>query len=195
MPGRSAAHKLRPVPIGRSALSAGCSYNDAGEVIEAGEIHSDDSSGGRQCRGGDDQIMRASWSAGAPDGCEQRGVGPSDVDVVRDDGEHLEQVLNERLPIQLSPSRCELDSDTELCCGDRGDRWLVVVGDQAIEIDLASLDGDQNARVEQQGGQNRSSVTSCDRSSATSSLQAGSMRCRLRTSFARAPVAMRAGSS
>lgn len=139
--------------------------------------------------------MRASWSAGAPDGCEQCGVGPSDVDVVRDDGEHLEQVLDERLPIQLPPSGRELDADTELSCGDRGDRRLVVVGDQSIEVELASLDGDQNARVEQQGGQNRSSVTSCDRSSATSSLQAGSMRCCRRTAFARAPDATRAGSS
>jgi hypothetical protein len=139
--------------------------------------------------------MRASGATGAPDGREQCGVSPRDVEVIRNDGEHLEQVINEGLAIESSPSRCELDSYTEFCCGDRCDRWLVVVGDQSIEIELASLDGDQHARVEQEGGQNRSSVTSCDRSSATSSLQAGSMRCRLRTSFARAPDATRAGSS
>lgn len=116
--------------------------------------------------------MRSSGSAGAPDGCEKCGVGPRDVDVVRDDREHLEQLLDERSAIQPSPPRCELDSDTELCCGDGSDRGLVIVGDQSIEIEPSSLDGDQHARVEQEGGQNRSSVTSCDRSSATSSRQA-----------------------
>jgi hypothetical protein len=187
--------ELRPRQIGSSALSGGRSHHDAGEVVETGEIGSDDCSGGRQRRGGDDQIMRAPGPAGAPHGGEQCGVSPRDIEVIRNDREHLEQVLDERLPIQLSPARCELDSDTELCCSDRCDRWLVRVGDQSIEIELATLDGDQHARVEQERGQNRSSVTSCDRSSATSSLQAESMRCRLRTSFARAPVATRAGSS
>ena len=139
--------------------------------------------------------MGATWAACSADCDEQGRVGSGDIDVVVDDGECVEQVVDECSAIRPSPTGGGLDADTKFSDGERRDRRLVVVGDEVVEIELTAFGSDEHIRVQQQRGQNRSSATNCDRSSATSPIQSASTRCRRISSFVRTPDATRAGSS
>ena len=50
-------------------------------------------------------------------------------------------------------------SDEELSRGDGGDDNVIVVSKEKIDIPLAALDGNENGRIENQAGQDRSSAT------------------------------------
>src|SRR3954467_2465474 len=118
-----------------------------------------------------------------------------DIEAVVDHGERVEQVVEECSSIGLASSGGELDADTEFGDGDRGNGRFIAVGDQAVEIEPTAFGSDEHVRVKQQGSQNRSSATSCDRSSATSPIHSASTRWWRISCFARAPEVVRAGSS
>jgi len=139
--------------------------------------------------------MGATGPAGSAHCHQHGGVGESDLDVVADDGQRGEDVVEEG-PTRLTPlAPRDLDADTQLGDGDGGDRRLVVVADQAVEIDVLAFGPDEDVRVEQQERQNRSSVVTCSRSSATSWAQPGSTGCRRSSRLTSAPDTEAAGPS
>lgn len=78
--------------------------------------------------------MRAAWPTGLAHGDEQLGVRSSDLDVVADDRQRLDDVVEERLS-RLSPlSGGDVDADAELGDRDGGNGGLVVVGDEFVQV-------------------------------------------------------------
>ena len=151
--------QIKERPASRSERSNWSSEVDARQVIEAGSVERDHHSTGRPGRRSDDEVMGIMGTTGASHRDEEGRVGCRDVDVVVDDGERLEQVVEERSTSRPAPAGCQLDPDAELGNGDRSDRRFVVIGDQAIKIELATFGRDQNIGVQQQCSQNRPSTT------------------------------------
>jgi hypothetical protein len=137
----------------------------------------------------------SSGSTGGSDGDEQFRVCVSDTDVVSDDRQTADDVVEELAAGALPFAGGDPDPDAQFRNRDGSDRGFVVVSDQCVEVELCSLRFDQDVGVQEEQGQNRSSVLSWSRSAATSPLQSVSTRCRRSTAFAAAPFVAAAGSS
>jgi hypothetical protein len=61
-------------------------------------------------------------------------VRSSDVDVVADDGQCLDDVVEERLSRLSALARGDVDADAELGDRDGSNGGLVVVGDEFVEV-------------------------------------------------------------
>ena len=132
---------------------------DAGQVVESSGVRGDDCAvsgdGGRS----DDQIVGASRAA-RPSGVGQEGrMCPRHIVVVVLDDDVGDEILDERQAAAASPLVGQLHADEELGCGDGGDDNVIVVSKEKIDIPLAALDGNENGRIENQAGQDRSSAT------------------------------------
>jgi hypothetical protein len=120
---------------GRRLLESGRSPDrNPGQVVEAGLVRGDDDPASRKCCGGDDEVVGAAWSAGFAHGYEQLGVRSSDVDVVADDGQCLDDVFEERLSRLSALSGGGVDTDAELGDRDGSNGGLVVVGDEFVQV-------------------------------------------------------------
>jgi hypothetical protein len=118
----------------RSQESARPPDPNAGQVVEAGPVRGDDDPASCERGGGDDEVVGATWSAGFAYGYEQLGVRSSDVDVVADDGQCLDDVVEERLSRLSALARGDVDADAELGDRDGSNGGLVVVGDEFVEV-------------------------------------------------------------
>ncbi len=79
--------------------------------------------------------MGATWSVGLAHGDEQLGVRSSDVDVVADDGQCLDDVVEERLSRLSALSGGGVDADAEFGDRDGSDGGLVVVEDELVRVE------------------------------------------------------------
>jgi hypothetical protein len=76
----------------------------------------------------------ATWSAGFAHGYEQLGVRSSDFDVVADNGQCLDDVVEERLSRLTALSGGGVDADAELGDRDGSNGGLVVVGNEFVQV-------------------------------------------------------------
>jgi len=137
----------------------------------------------------------ASLATGFTDRDQQFGVRASNCEVVADDRQAVDDVIEELAPRTSTLAGRELDSDAEFGDRDRCNGGLVVVTDQVVEIERCAFGLDEDAGVQQEQRQNRSSVVNWFRKATSSPLQSVSTRWRRRSAFASAPVATIAGSS
>ena len=100
---------------------------------------------------------------------DERNVGV--VVEHRDRGEHIVEECRTALPVLATSDRY---ANPELGQGDRGDGRLIVVGEQPVESTRRTFGVDQDAGVEEDEAQYRSSGTSCSRSSTRSFAHPGS---------------------
>src|SRR5262245_57946501 len=119
----------------------------------------------------------------------------SDFEVVTDDGQSVDDVVEERPTGSTAPPGGKLDTHTELGDRDGSDRGVIIVCDQRVEVERGPLCFDEHAAVEQELRQYRSSMLNSLRRASSSSRQAGSGRCRRSSALACAPEATTAGSS
>jgi hypothetical protein len=96
--------------------------------------------------------MGATWPAGATDVREQCRVGTRDLPVVVLDRNCVEDAANEGSSRRPTGIVCEFDADEKLSRGDRGDRDIVFVRDQPIEVASSSFGIDEHGRIKDQAG-------------------------------------------
>ena len=123
-----------PVLAGPSR-SGGSSYGNAGKVVEALVVARNNGPSGGACGCGDDQVMGTSGATAPAHGHHQRAMGSGTAEVVAQDRKTRDQLVEERSPRRAAFAGGDLDSDAEFGDRDRGDRGLVVVGNQSVEID------------------------------------------------------------
>ena len=103
---------------------------DARKAIESLRVRGDNDPAGRQCSGGDDEVVGASRATGFADRDQQLCVCASDGEVVADDGQIVDDVIEELAPRTSTFAGRDLDPDAELGDGDGCNGGLVVVSDQ-----------------------------------------------------------------
>jgi hypothetical protein len=96
------------------------------------------------------------------------------LEVVRFDGDGREQLFDECAARTLPTTIRELHSCEQLSRGDRRDRNIVLVGDDAVYRCARTFRRDDDGRIENQPFQRRSSGSTRPRTSASSSAQCGS---------------------
>ena len=149
--------------IVRTSRSRQSPDTDTWQVVEAEPFGRDDGSPGGDGRGGDDEIVGASRSTCCAYRHQELRMSSGNVEVVADDL-HCPDDVVEKGPSRLSTfAGCSLDADPELGDCDGGHGGLVVVGDQSIEVEGRAFRIDEDARVEQQERQNRSSIARLSR--------------------------------
>lgn len=107
--------------------------DDFGKIAVGGAVGGDDLTLGRIGGRGDDQIVCSSGPALAAREGEELGVGGGNRVVVVDDGDDVDDVVDEGLTVRAVRVIGEVDSDQELGDGDGRDRHVVIIGDQAVE--------------------------------------------------------------
>lgn len=140
----------------------------AREVGEGGVVGAQDRPGGSPRSSGDDQIVRPTRPPLVSDMNEQLGVNLCYRAVVVDDGDHSQDVFKKGEAGRSLLSRGQEHTDSELRRGDGGDSDLVVITDSIVEVDCRTFRVDQEGCVKQEPGQGRSSISTTDRTSATS---------------------------
>jgi hypothetical protein len=107
---------------------------NAGEVREGCIVGADNRTGGglRSCC--DDQIVRPAGSSLESDMNEQLGVELRDSAVIVENGDDRQHVLKEGEAGCSLLSRGQEHTDSQLGCGDGGDRYLVVVVESFVEV-------------------------------------------------------------
>jgi hypothetical protein len=131
----------------------------------------------------------------APGGDEQLGVNGGDGGVIDHDRDEASHVIDESLAATSAPSIDQFDADEQLGDGDRGDGDLIVVSDGIIEREARAVGVDEKGRVQEQPAQGLASISSSDRTEATSLAKPGSTRCRRSSALTSAPVPVVTGSS
>ena len=114
-------------------------------------------------------------------------MSPCDVDVIGEDGDGRDDVRHEPLPVSSGAARRHLHTDFQLGDRDGGDRHVIVVSDQFVELGAGSLGVDEECGVEEKPSQLRSSTSSRPRTEASSLLHFASGRCRRSIAFTSAP--------
>ena len=176
-------------------MSGRASDFDAGNIVEALAVGGDQRPAGRPCGRGDDEVMGALRAAGFEERDQQFGVDASNCQVIANDRQAVDDVIEKLAPRSSTFTGRDLDSYAELGDGDRGNRGLVVVIDQVVQVERGAFGLDEDVRVQQEQRQNLSSVVNWSRKATSSPLQSVSTRWRRRSAFASAPVAAMAGSS
>lgn len=92
--------------------------------------------------------MGAPRATALANGQEQPGVYPRHFEVVSQYRQAGHNVLEEGSPRLPSLSGGDLNPDAELGNRDCGDRRVVVIGDQAVEVERRTLRDDQDVGVE-----------------------------------------------
>lgn len=126
------ASSLREVGVRSLRLASSGSVGadgDSGKLAVGGDVSGDDFTLGRLGGGGDDQIVGSSWPALAAHVGEKLGVRGGDRVVVVDDGDDVDDVVDEGLTVRPVGLIGEMDSDQQLGNGDGRNRRLVVIGD------------------------------------------------------------------
>lgn len=139
--------------------------------------------------------MSASRRALATHLHQQASMRLGDRDVVRDHRDGLEDVFDERRSAGSRLATCEKGADAQLGDRDGGDGNVIVIGDRLVQAIAAPVGIDEERRVEEQPGQDRSSISSNRRVDERSSAQLGSRRWRCSTAFTSMPSPGLAGSS
>lgn len=121
---------------------------NSGKVGKCGLVGAHDGAACGPCRGGDDQVMRAPGPSLASDMYEQLGVDPRDGTVVVEDGNDLQDLVEEGKASGTVLARGQEHTNSQLGCGDGGDRNLVVIGDGVVEGMSRSFGVDEKGRVE-----------------------------------------------
>jgi hypothetical protein len=120
----------------------------SGQVLESGRVSRDDLAlcgmGGR----GDDQVMRSAGLALPPGRDEQQGMGGRDRRVVADNRDGRRDILDESSPRGAMLAVAEFDTYEKLGDGNRRDRHVIFVVDDAIERRPGPVGVDQERRVE-----------------------------------------------
>lgn len=168
---------------------------DSGKLAVGGAVGGDDFTLGRLGGGGDDQIVGSSGPALAAHVGEKLGVGGGYRDVVVDDGDDIDDVVDEGLTVWPVGLIGEMDSDQQLGDGDGRDRRFVVIGDQLIECRSRAVGVDKEGGVEKESAQGRCSISRSSRTEVTSRAKVGSRRWRCRSALTSAPLPAFTGSS
>jgi hypothetical protein len=122
-------------------------------------------------------------------------MGARDRRVVVEDRYVRRDVRDEPLSRAAMPAAAQLDTYEKLGDGNRGDGNVVVIVDEVIEGRPGPVGIDQERRVEQEPGQERSSTSSSCRSDARSPAKAGSAGCRPSKALTSLPFPVLTGSS
>lgn len=69
--------------------------HEIGQPIERPAVSGHDGTTGRSCRGGDEQVMRSTWSTAPPHLGEQLGMRLGGGRVVRNDGHRRQDLVDE----------------------------------------------------------------------------------------------------
>lgn len=144
-------------------------------------------------RRGDDQVMRTPGSPGAVGRSQETSVRPGDIEVVRLDRYHCEEIRQECLPSLPMGFAGELDAGKELSGCDGGHDDVVIGRNELGNRQPAALDLDQRGGIDDQSFQDRSSSSRPRRRARSSSAHAASGAFRSTTSSNWAPVADGAG--
>jgi hypothetical protein len=98
---------------------------DAGKAFESLHVRGDHDPAGRQCSGGDDEVVGTSRATGFADRDQQLGVCASDGEVVSDDRQIVDDVIEELAPGTSTFAGRDVDPDAELGDGDgcNGRKW------------------------------------------------------------------------
>jgi hypothetical protein len=169
--------------------------DDSGKFAVGGAVSGDDLALGRYSGGGDDQVVGSSGPALAAHEGEELGVGGGNHSVVVDDGDGVDDVVDEGLTLGPVGVIGEVDPDQELSDGDGGDRGVVIIGDQLVEGRSRAVGVDQEGGVEEESAQGRCSISRRSRADLMSRAKAGSRRWRCRSALISAPLPARTGSS
>jgi hypothetical protein len=144
------------------------------KVAERGVISTHDRATGRSGRGGDDQVVRTARLAPDANLGEEIGVDRGDLDVVVQYRDCRDDLVDEGRSATCVLRIREQRTHSEFCHGHRSDRDVVIVVD---DVDIAASGVNQECRVEEQPGHDRSSTSSTSRTDRRSPAQAGSGRC------------------
>lgn len=144
------------------------------------------------CRG-DEQIVRTTGTSRAPYVSEQEGVSVGDLEVVGLHRDRSQDRLDIPLPRVPTSPVGQLDTDEKLCCGDRGNHDVILVGDQLIENLPPPFGSYQDRRIQDQAVQRRSSTAATARTSRSSFSHSRSRACLCRISLIDSPDALVAG--
>jgi hypothetical protein len=177
-----------------SSSSAGAD-DDSGKITVGGAVSGHDLTLGRLGGGGDDQIVGSSWLALAAHEGEELGVGGGNRFVVVEDGDDVDDVVDEGLTVGPVGVIGEVGPDQELGDGDGGDRRVVIIGDHVVEGRTRAVGVDQEGGVEEESAQGRFSISRSSRAEVTSRAKAGSRRRRCRSALISAPLPACTGSS
>jgi len=169
--------------------------DDSGEIAVGGAVSGDDLTLGRLGGGGDDQLVGSSGPALAAHEGEEFGVGGGDRFVVVDDGEDVDDVVDEGVPVGPVGVIGEVDPDQQLGDGNGGDRRVVIIGDHLVEGRSRPVSVDQEGGVEEESAQGRFSISRRSRADVMSRAKAGSRRWRRRSALISAPLPACTGSS
>lgn len=181
--GRPASVRLTGI-MGASAM---CLDLNAGEIRECCVVGADDRAGGSPRSRGDDQVVRPAGSSLVSDMNEQLGVDLRDSAVVVENGDDRQHVLKEGEAGRSLLSRGQEHTDSQLGCGDGGDRHLVVVVESFVEVGGGAFRVDQECCVKEEPGQGRSSISTTDWMAARSSDHCESGRWRRSNALTSAP--------
>ena len=122
---------------------------DSGQVLEGGEVSSDQHSLGGACGRGDHKIVRSAGFALAANMHEERGMRLGDLDVIANCGDCCSDIVQKGLSrCSSSPLRDE-NTHKQLCNSDRGYSYVIVVFDDLIESCARAIGIDEEGRVEE----------------------------------------------
>ena len=102
---------------------------------------------------------------------QQFGVDASNCQVIANDRQAVDDVIEKLAPRTSTFAGSDSDTYAELGDGDRGNRRLVVVIDQVVQVERGAFGLDEDVRVQQEQRQNRSSVVNWSRKATSSPLQ------------------------
>ena len=131
--------------------------------------------------------MRATWPSFPACVYQQLRMGLRDRKVVFQDGDRLENVLQEGRAARSPLVRRKQDPDSKLGHSYRRDAYVVVVVDHIVESSGRAFGGNEEGRVEQKPAQDRSWRSTTDRTAARSAAHSGSGEWRRSTPFTSAP--------
>lgn len=181
--------------MSRQAAS-GCGkrpQRNAGKVIEPTSIRGDDRPLASQGGGGDQKVVRSTWSPSPSRMGQQGRVCPSRLQVVVLHRQRGEDRLDEARPPLAMGVIGQLDPDEELRHGDRRDRHVVFVADDRVQGSARPLDTYDDGGVEDQPFQGRSSTKRFSRSACNSVAHEGSGLCFASRAFTTRPRAVATG--
>ncbi len=166
---------------------------NAGKLGKATSVEAHDLPLLGSSRRSDDEVVGTAWGARSPDVRQQDCVGLGYLEVIGLNREGVEDRGDETLALVPPAPFRQLNTNPQLCHGDRRDGDIVTVADRVVQRIAAALSVDQNRRVEDQSCQWSVTGSMLSRSSRSSSAQASSGRFARSTSLSAFPVPPLAG--